>query len=95
MRPRSSRASSIDFIPGAWVANSSLPNHDCPAPAATSSVSYGVTSSRPRTSEVTVRASRSMWVTVPSTTRTFFWRASTSRVLGAISPSERMPVATW
>ena len=85
----------MDFMPGAWRAKSSLPKYDWPAPAATSRVSYGVTSSRPRTSEVTVRAARSTWVTVPSTTRAFFCRASTSRVLGAISPSERMPVATW
>ena len=35
IRPRSSSASSIDFIPGAWRANWSLPNHDWPAPAAT------------------------------------------------------------
>ncbi len=35
IRPRSSSASSMDFIPGAWRANWSLPNHDCPAPAAT------------------------------------------------------------
>jgi len=39
MRPRSSSASSIDFIPGAWRANWSLPNQDCPAPAATISES--------------------------------------------------------
>ena len=39
IRPRSSSASSIDFIPGAWRANPSLPNHDWPAPAATSRVS--------------------------------------------------------
>ncbi len=54
-----------------------------------------MTVSRPSTSEVTERDSRSMPVTVPRTTLAFFWRASTSRVLGAISPSERMPVATW
>ena len=45
--------------------------------------------------EVTVLASRSMSVTSPRMTRAFFWLASTSRVGGAISPSERMPVATW
>ena len=45
--------------------------------------------------EVTVWAARSMSVTSPSSTRAFFCRARTSRVGGAISPSERMPVATW
>ena len=39
MRPRSSRASSIDFMPGACRANWSLPNQDWPAPAATMSES--------------------------------------------------------
>ena len=34
-------------------------------------------------------------MTSPSSTVAFFWRASTSRVGGAISPSERIPVATW
>ncbi len=47
------------------------------------------------TLEVTVRASRSMSVTSPRITRAFSWPASTSRVGGAISPSDRMPVATW
>src|SRR3954447_17156430 len=45
--------------------------------------------------EVTVRAARSMSVTSPSTTRVFSWRRRISRVAAAISPSERMPVATW
>jgi hypothetical protein len=45
--------------------------------------------------EVTVRPARSMSVTSPSTTRAFSWRRNTSRVAGAISPSDRMPVATW
>ena len=35
MRPRSSRASSIDFMPGACRANSSWPNQDWPEPAET------------------------------------------------------------
>ena len=39
MRPRSSRASSIDFIPGANSANRSLPKYECVAPAATTRVS--------------------------------------------------------
>ena len=43
MRPRSSSASSIDFMPGANSAKWSLPKYDCPAPAAMISVSYGVT----------------------------------------------------
>jgi hypothetical protein len=34
MRPRSSSASSIVFIPGAWCANSGCPNYDCSEPAA-------------------------------------------------------------
>ncbi|SKW11923.1 Uncharacterised protein [Mycobacteroides abscessus subsp. abscessus] len=35
MRPRSSRASSMDFIPGAHSAKWSFPKYDWPAPAAT------------------------------------------------------------
>ena len=83
------------FMPGANSANLSLPKYDCPAPAATISESYGVTVTRLRTWDVTVLASRSTSVTSPSSTRAFFWLESTSRVGGAISPSERIPVATW
>jgi hypothetical protein len=83
------------FMPGAYWANWSLPKYDWPAPAATISESYGVTASRPSTWWVTVRASRSIAVTSPSRTVAFFCLASTSRVEGAISPSDRMPVATW
>ena len=83
------------FMPGANSANWSLPKYDWPAPAATISESYGVTVTRLSTWEVTVLASRSMSVTSPRITRAFFWLDSTSRVGGAISPSERMPVATW
>src|SRR3954467_7193237 len=36
-----------------------------------------------------------MFVTSPSTTRVFSCRLRISRVAGAISPSERIPVATW
>ena len=55
MRPRSSRASSMLFMPGASSAKWSLPKYDWAAPAATISESYGVTVLRPSTSEVTVR----------------------------------------
>ena len=55
----------------------------------------GCTVVRPRMWDVTVRAARSMSVTSPSTTRVFSCRRRISRVAGAISPSERMPVATW
>ena len=95
IRPRSSSASSMLFMPGANSANWSLPKYDCPAPAATISESYGVTTVRFSTLEVTVRAARSMSLTWPRITRAFFWPESTSRVGGAISPSDRMPVATW
>src|SRR4051812_17110803 len=36
-----------------------------------------------------------MPVTVPRRTSTLSWRRSTSRIGGAISPWDRMPVATW
>ena len=42
IRPRSSSASSMLFMPGAYSANWSLPKYDCAAPAATISESYGV-----------------------------------------------------
>src|SRR3982751_5413488 len=45
--------------------------------------------------EVTVRASRSIRRTSPRITRTLRWRLRISRVEGATSPAERMPVATW
>ncbi len=47
------------------------------------------------TCEVTVRADRSIPVTSPSSTVALAWLLSTSRVDGAMSPSDRMPVATW
>ena len=40
IRPRSSSASSMLFMPGANSANPSLPKYDCDAPAATISESY-------------------------------------------------------
>ena len=83
------------FMPGAYSAKWSLPKYDWAAPAATISESYGVTVLRPSTSEVTVRASRSMSVTSPRSTWAFCWRLRISRVDGAISPWDRMPVATW
>ena len=59
-------------------------------------MSYGVTAVRPRLSEVTVRAAMSMSVTSPRIVVALrCLRAAISRVAGAISPSERMPVATW
>ena len=39
IRPRSSRASSMVFMPGAKSAKWSLPKYDCPAPAATTRLS--------------------------------------------------------
>ena len=58
-------------------------------------MSYGVTAVRPRLSEVTVRAAMSMSVTSPRIVVTLRCLRRISRVAGAISPSERMPVATW
>ena len=83
------------FIPGAYSAKWSLPKYDCPAPAATINESYGVTVSWSSSRWVTVLSARSMCVTSPSTTRAFFWEASTSRVEGAMDPGLRIPVATW
>ncbi len=85
----------MDFMPGANSANWSLPKYDWPAPAATIRLSYGVTRGPGAACDVTVRASRSMSVTSPSRTVAFFWRLSTSRVAGAMSPIDRIPVATW
>ena len=96
IRPRSSRASSMLFRPGACSAKASLPKYDWVDPAETTRLSYGRRPCVPSAlSEVTVRAARSIAVTSPSTTRAFFCRRSTSRVAGAISPSDRIPVATW
>ena len=47
IRPRSSSASSIVFIPGAQREYSSWPKYDCPAPAATIRLSYGIRPRRP------------------------------------------------
>ena len=44
--------------------------------------------------DVTVCAVRSIASTSPSNTLTFFCRRRISLVLGAISPSDNMPVAT-
>ena len=76
IRARSSRASSMLFMPGAKSANSSLPKYDWEAPAATISVSYSHrvvdAGRRPPT---TVLASTSTPVTVPSRTSTLSCRA--------------------
>ena len=85
----------MSFMPGAYRANWSLPKYDWPAPAARISVSYGVTAVRPRLSEVTVFAAMSMSVTSPRIVVMLRCLRTISRVAGAISPSERMPVATW
>ena len=96
MRPRSSSASSIDFIPGAWRGELVVAEPRLPGAGGDEQAVVGRSRSRARApARSPCAASRSTWVTVPSTTRAFFWRASTSRVLGAISPSDRMPVATW
>ena len=47
IRPRSSSAWSIVFIPGASCANSGWPKYDCAAPAATIKLSYGTSLRRP------------------------------------------------
>ncbi len=83
------------FIPGAKRAKWSLPKYDWPAPAATTSESYAVMLVWSSTVEVTVWAARSISATSPSRTRELRWRLKISRVAGAISPSDRMPVATW
>ena len=44
--------------------------------------------------DVTVLAVMSMLMTSPSSTWTFFCLCRISRVAGAISPSDKMPVAT-
>ena len=49
---------------------------------------------RPSTCDVTVFACRSIRFDLAEKHRTFFCLRSTSRVVGAISPSDRMPVAT-
>ena len=54
-----------------------------------------VTVCSPPACEVTVCASTSMPMTSPSRVRMLRWRRRISRVAGAISPSDRMPVATW
>ena len=59
------------------------------------SESYGVTVVLSRMQDVTVRAATSIVSTVPCTTRALGWRRRMSRVGGAISPSDRIPVATW
>ncbi len=94
MRPRNSSASSIVFN-GANSAKWSLPKYDCPAPAATMSESNSVTVSRSSRREVTLPAARSIDSTSPSSTSTFFCFRNTIRVAGAMSPTDRMPVATW
>jgi len=45
--------------------------------------------------DVTVLAVTSILSTLPSSTRTFFCSRRIRRVAGAISPTARMPVATW
>ena len=47
------------------------------------------------TAVCTTRCSRSNPVTLARTTSTFLWRRIMCRSTGAISPGERMPVATW
>ena len=49
----------------------------------------------PGATAVTFFARGSIRVTVPSSDLTLPCRLSTSRIGGAISPSDRMPVATW
>ena len=55
----------------------------------------GVTVSFSGATEVTVCAARSMCGTSPRITRALRCRLRISRVAGAISPADRMPVATW
>ena len=58
-------------------------------------LSYGVTVVRSGAREVTVLAATSIVSTSPSRTVTLRCRLRISRVDGATSPDERMPVATW
>ena len=82
-------------MPGAWVASSSWPKYESPAPAATIKLSYGTVIGAPSGRWArTTRACRSKPVTSASTTAAFPWYRRTCRSDGAISPSERMPVAT-
>ena len=69
IRARSSRASSIDFNPGAKSAKLSLPEYDWVAPAARMRLSYGVVLTSPAVSDVTILLAMSMRVTSPSMTR--------------------------
>ena len=95
MRPRSSSASSMDFMPGANSAKWSLPKYDCPAPAATIRRVVRGAVGVAEQYRATVFFARSMWVTSPSSTWAFFCLRRIIRVGGAISPEEMMPVATW
>ena len=88
-------ASSIVFIPGAIMANSSWPKYDCPAPAATMRLSYANSLTSPGRAVVcTTRRSRSNPVTLDSTTSTFLRLRSVWRSTGEMEPGDRMPVAT-
>lgn len=57
-------------------------------------LSYGVTVVMSINFDVTVCAFRSIALTSPSNTRAFFCRRRISRVVGAMSPSDKIPVAT-
>jgi len=57
-------------------------------------LSNGVTVSMSINFDVTVFAVRSIPITSPSKTRMFFWSRRTSRVVAAMSPSDKIPVAT-
>ena len=83
------------FIPGAKVAKWLLPKWFCWAPAATIRLSKGTTVSIDISLEVTVLAFRSMFSTSPSNTWQFRFFLRISRVVGAISPADRIPVANW
>ena len=82
MRLRTRPASSSVFIPGAIRSHSRWPKYEWVAPVATISVSYGI-SLVLSAIIVTIRRSRSISVTRPSSTRTFFWRRNIARSAGA------------
>ena len=82
-------------MPGAQRLTSSWPKYEVSEPAATIRLSYSMVWADSPWCAVTVRALRSIEVTWPSTTVVRRCLRTTSRIGGAISPGERIPVATW
>ena len=82
-------------MPGAWAASSSWPKYESPVPAATIKLSYGTSIAAPSGPWArTTRVCRSKPVTSASSTAAFPWSRRRWRSDVAISPSDRIPVAT-